>query len=702
MALSPNQQLFEYRIQSVLGRGAFGTVCLAHDTVLDRPVAIKELTLSEHAEESDAKRFLQEARTAGGLNHLNIVTVYALRDRGSEVYLVMEYLAGGSLRTLLKEGGALPVERAVQIAADVCDGLAAAHAKGIVHRDIKPENILLTPDGRAKVGDFGIAHMPRAIGGYGITQTGFQPGTLTHMSPEQIRGHPVDGRSDVYQVGILLYEMLTGQHHLDVGSLQRRAREIAGSNVMLFQARLHELLAEEICARAPRWICDVRRDVPEWIGYLVAAAASPAVEARPTTAGLARALVRRSEPPLHPSRGTGESDPALAAEFIRRGVNLGSQGHFEAAVGEFEAALRISPGLAEAHHHLAVAHQAHGRWDQAIQEFASLIRIAPSAADARLAIGDLYLRIGWPDEALGEFQSVLQVNPRDLAARMNLGIAYGEKGEPAKAIVEFRTVLRADPAVAEVHMNLGIAYSLQACWNEAICSYRAALAINPNLAHVHRYLGSIYLDLGQLDDANREFQAALRIDPNQAQAHLGLGHVFAAQRQWDDAIRGFRAAVRIDPGLVAAFGHLGMCLRGEGDWEGSAAAFEAALRLEPNRPADRYFLACTYRELGRDFEAIEQLETALHQYPDYDDALICLGQIYIGQRRFDEAISRFKAARVIDPSSPVPHRHLCIVYSEDGQLDKAMAEARLALQHGDEDAHYLIADVERRRRGLSQ
>ena len=114
---------------------------------------------------------------------------------------------------MLSQRGRLPVDDAVRVAADVCDGLAAAHAKGIVHRDIKPENILLTADGRAKIGDFGIAHVPRAPGGAyvgGLTQTGFQPGTLIYMSPEQICGEAVDGRSDVYQVGALLFEMLTG------------------------------------------------------------------------------------------------------------------------------------------------------------------------------------------------------------------------------------------------------------------------------------------------------------------------------------------------------------------------------------------------------------------------------------------------------------------------------------------------------------
>jgi len=290
MSLAPDQQLFEYRIERILGRGAFGIVYLAHDTLLDRPVAVKELTLTAQTDEVAFKRFLQEARAAGGLDHPHIVTVYALKVVEPTFYLVMEYLAGGSLRALLEKRGPLPVEDAVRIAADVSEGLAAAHAKDIVHRDVKPENILLTEDGRAKVGDFGIAHVPHGAGGTSLTQVGFQPGTLLYMSPEQIRGQPVDGRSDVYQVGALLYEMLTGRHYVDLKALERQARETAGSNVMLFQARLYELLAEAICERGPESVCWMRLDVPEWVGELTAAALAKGVDERPIARELGQAL----------------------------------------------------------------------------------------------------------------------------------------------------------------------------------------------------------------------------------------------------------------------------------------------------------------------------------------------------------------------------------------------------------------------------
>src|SRR3990172_11523764 len=156
MPLSPNQPLDEFNIIRRLGAGGFGAVYQAQDTLLNRPVAIKELYATLAADTDAFQRFLQEARTAGSLNHPNIVTVHGLRVKGDTHYLILEYVSGGSLRERLQKEGKLKVNHAIGIAAEVCDALAAVHAKGIIQRDIKPENILLTEDGHAKVTDFGI------------------------------------------------------------------------------------------------------------------------------------------------------------------------------------------------------------------------------------------------------------------------------------------------------------------------------------------------------------------------------------------------------------------------------------------------------------------------------------------------------------------------------------------------------------------
>jgi serine/threonine-protein kinase len=202
-------QIGRYRILGELGRGAMGVVYRAKDPALDRVVALKTIILSDDADgrKEYEKRFALEARAAGKLNHPNIVTTFDFGEEGDLGYLAMELLEGTDLRTRLKKGP-LPAAEAVEIAVQVADGLGFAHERGIVHRDIKPGNIMLLERGGAKIMDFGIARMRSDDF---KTSTGMVVGTPRFMSPEQITGGSVDPRSDLFSLGAVLYEMLTGE-----------------------------------------------------------------------------------------------------------------------------------------------------------------------------------------------------------------------------------------------------------------------------------------------------------------------------------------------------------------------------------------------------------------------------------------------------------------------------------------------------------
>ncbi|HSU76531.1 MAG TPA: serine/threonine-protein kinase [Burkholderiales bacterium] len=202
-------QLGRYLIQSELGRGAMGVVYKALDSVLERPVAVKTVNISlerEHADKYE-ERFYQEARAAGGLNHPNIVTIHDVGKAGDVVFMAMEYIEGVELRTLIGEGRPLRVSQALSIAAQVAEGLSYAHQRGVVHRDIKPANIMVVANGPVKITDFGIARM-RGTGD--LTQTGMLLGSPKYMSPEQVIGKRADHRSDIFSLGVILYEMLCG------------------------------------------------------------------------------------------------------------------------------------------------------------------------------------------------------------------------------------------------------------------------------------------------------------------------------------------------------------------------------------------------------------------------------------------------------------------------------------------------------------
>jgi len=264
--LKPGQKLFEYEIVRLLGQGGFANVFEALDKRLNRRVAIKFLQLEKWKEKA-LKRFLQEARIAASIEHPNVVTIHGLRIEEKKFYMIMEYLPGGSLHHLLIRQGKLPVKQAVDLTLGICEGLAQLHEKKAVHRDIKAENILLTANGRPKVIDFGLAYLPKAMGGIGLTNPGFQPGTVLYNSPEQFRGEDLDPRSDIYQVGELLYFMLTGHHYIDLDELDRRVMSEDRLNLNQ-DLRRYILLEKAICEEKPGRLPELWREVGPLAGLV--------------------------------------------------------------------------------------------------------------------------------------------------------------------------------------------------------------------------------------------------------------------------------------------------------------------------------------------------------------------------------------------------------------------------------------------------
>jgi eukaryotic-like serine/threonine-protein kinase len=213
----PLAHIGRYTIIEELGRGAMGVVYKAHDPLLDRTVAIKtvDLTLTREEGEAFEERFYREAKSAGSLNHVNIVTIYDVGKTDDVAYIAMELLEGQSLKQILDSGAFLPPDTVATIATQVADGLAFAHAHDIVHRDIKPANIMVLDRGIVKITDFGIALLPRGS----RTVAGAVFGSPKYISPEQVAGHHVDRRCDIFSLGAVLYEMLTGLPPFDADDL---------------------------------------------------------------------------------------------------------------------------------------------------------------------------------------------------------------------------------------------------------------------------------------------------------------------------------------------------------------------------------------------------------------------------------------------------------------------------------------------------
>ncbi len=220
MAISPNTRLGRYEIRSQIGAGGMGEVYLARDPKINRDVAIKVLPAAFSSDSERLRRFEQEVQATGKLNHPNILAVYDVETHDGAPYVVYELLEGETLRERLI-AGALAARKAVDYALQIAGGLAAAHEKGIIHRDLKPDNIFVTHDGRVKILDFALAKLTEPAHNAEAqtdvptrmvnTDPGAVMGTAGYMSPEQVRGQRVDHRSDIFSLGVILYEMLAGK-----------------------------------------------------------------------------------------------------------------------------------------------------------------------------------------------------------------------------------------------------------------------------------------------------------------------------------------------------------------------------------------------------------------------------------------------------------------------------------------------------------
>ncbi|MDD3884908.1 MAG: serine/threonine-protein kinase [Gallionella sp.] len=257
------RQLGRYEILQELGQGAMGVVYRARDPLIDRVVAIKTINLSHELDDKDRdeERFNQEARAAGRLSHPNIVTIHDIGKSGDIAYIAMEFLQGRELRDIMNEGEQLPVPQILAIATQVARGLAYAHEHDVVHRDIKPSNIMLIRDGHVKITDFGIARMSTSAV---RTQTGMVLGSPKYMSPEQVLGKTIDARSDIFSLGVTLYEMLAG------------VAPFRGDNVNVIMYQTLNVTPPPPSSLNPQ--------VPEMLDYILAKALDKNIESRYQTA----------------------------------------------------------------------------------------------------------------------------------------------------------------------------------------------------------------------------------------------------------------------------------------------------------------------------------------------------------------------------------------------------------------------------------
>jgi serine/threonine protein kinase len=646
-----------YRTLSLIGAGGMGQVYLAEDTRLGRRVALKLLPAAFTQDQERVRRFKQEARAASSLNHPNILTIHEIGEAsladGSAHYIVSEYVEGQTLRAMLRDGR-LDIGKAAAIAEQVASALSMAHEAGIVHRDIKPENLMARPDGLVKVLDFGLAKLTeerqgdmetRGQGDSSLTRTSTTPptltisgmvmGTVSYMSPEQARGQKVDRRTDIFSLGIVLYEMIAGRRPFEGDTMSDalaalltaepaplgKCRAEATTEMELIvskclakdrEARYQsaaELIAElkaltpDSQAEKPttREVVGIKLRLRPWRPPLIAATALLLVVGLAWYLSWRRAQPARSEQ-INPSSqeqirpaSAHSINPAANDEFLRGRfyVNRQSKADNETAIKALERAVALDPKFAAAHAELAQAYV----W--------RFFLFTPGEKQ-------------WEEKAFVEVEKALSLDP-------NLAVAYQARGR-----------LLWTPANHFPH-------------EKAIRDYRRALALDSSLGEAQNQLALVYSHIGAFDWALQELQKAVTVNPTNNLAQFRIGETLLLQGKYEEALIALgKAPKEANPSLVEssiaiALLHLGRrdeaaamveeFLRGPlGNTDGGLftgiQALLASLAGENNKAESKirsaikkgkgfghfhhtaYNIACAYSEMKKTEDAIQWLQAA--------------------------------------------------------------------------------------------
>jgi eukaryotic-like serine/threonine-protein kinase len=706
-----------YPIERPLGRGGMATVYLARDVKHHRQVAIKVLH-PELTAGLGTERFLREIRIEAGLQHPHILPLHDSGEADGFLYYVMPYVAGESLRQRLTRETRLPVEEALQLASDVADALGYAHEQGVVHRDIKPENILLS-GGHALVADFGIAKAVEVAGDSRLTETGWGMGTPAYMSPEQILGDAVDGRSDLYGLGCVLYEMLAG-HPPFTGASARAVftrHQLEPPPSMLGQrpdvpAHIEEALRKALAkhpgdrfsttgefleglglpdTRKPGAKLSPRPRLPEprdrlhrikrlWSPRLLAALAAAAA------LGAGGYLLA-----LRPWRG-GAAAGSAASVAVLPIEDLGadtSQAYVsEGLTDELITNLAQIKGLRvinrrtmqiygksgktpkEIAHELGVDAVVTGTMQRLSDSVHLTAQVTPAGTDRAL----------WARSYQGSRGDLLRF-PRDIA------MAVGERLRGERSDREPADARPADPDATDAYIRG------RYWWNKrgkagllrAIQFFSQALDADPTFAPAYSGLADAYVQLGYgsylaPNDAFPKAEAgarkALQLDSTLAEPHAALGFVKLYYAwDWPSADREFRLAIARNPSYATAHEWYGLFLTAMGRYDEALAQERSAQALDPLSVGVTTTSGWVLHYSGKQDDAERVLRTALRMDSSFPIARLYLGRVLQATGQLDSAVAKFQTAGPLQLWVPTV-AGLGNIYGLQGRRAQAIDELR--------------------------
>jgi serine/threonine-protein kinase len=681
--------LGHYRVAEKIGAGGMGEVYRARDEHLDREVAIKVLPPGTLADEHSRKQFRKEAMALSRLNHPNIATIFDFDTEQGVDFLVMEYIAGAALSERVASGP-LPQEEVLRLGAQLAEGLSAAHEHGVVHRDLKPGNLRVTGDGRLKILDFGLAKLRRPIADGATTETNLDKwaitGTLAYMSPEQVCGEEIDGRTDIHAAGLVLFEMSTGRRAFAeveisqlIGAILHRPPPPASRLNPQVPPELDRIIgkcsekepknryqsARELAAELgrleregyPAWSAPraqilprvlpapLNRSALRWAGVilpLVLLVAALSVPMGPLVRGwLDRsALPGAKQVAVLPFSVVG-GDPETAA--FGAGLTETLTAKLTQLTGD--PRLQVVPATEIRAKHI-------GTVDDARKEFGANLALSGSLHKAG---GEIRVNF-----VLVDAQTLRQIRASSLT-------------------VQSTDPFGAQDAVVDGALRM-LELTVQGRERQALESHGTQVARAYDFYLQGRGYLQNYDRVENVDSAILVFQRALALDPNYASAFAGLGDAYwkkyasSKDPAWIEKSRqACEQANHLDSQLSAAHACLGSLFLGTGNYQQAAVEFESAVENEPTSDAAHHGLADAYERLGKFQEAEETYRRAIALRPHYWATYNWLGAFFYRHARFREAVEMFSQVVALAPDSFRGYSNLGAAYVEQARYTEAIS-----------------------------
>ena len=645
------QTVSHYRVLEKLGSGGMGVVYKAEDTRLGRLVALKFLPEDLSQNRQAIERFQREARAASALNHPHICVVYDVDEHAGRHLIVMELLEGQTLKQRIQRNP-IPIKQLLEWGIQVTDALEAAHGKGIVHRDIKPANIFLTKHGEAKVLDFGLAKLQGPLGESTITETLTRPhaviGTLPYMPPEQLRGEPVGPRTDMYALGVVLYEMATGwcpfrwEATTPIDDILHKLPPLPRSLNPDLPAKLEDIILkclEKEPERRYQSAEELKVDLRRLASASEVSSPTYPIPRRRTRAKRIQSLA------VLPLVNLASPDEEYFAEGMTEALIADL-----AQIGALKVISRTSVMLYKGTNkplpQIARELDVHGVVEGSILRVGHQVRIT---AQLIHAASDTYL---WAKSYERDLNNILLLQrevARAIAQEIRIKLTAKERARLAA-----RHSVR--PEAYEAYLKG------RYCWNKRT---------------------------GQdIQRAIQYFQQAVTIDPAYAPAYAGLADAFHVlwvytrippREMYLQAKTAALKALEIDNGLAEAHTSLA-AIKADDEWDflGAEQEFREAILLNPNYPTAHQWFAQYLAYFGRFEEAIAEIRKAQQLDPLSPVIHTTSGDTHMRARQYDQAILQLKKAIEIDPNFPLAHSKLRDVYLEKKMFQEAIAEGQTA------------------------